>query len=254
MAEYIDSIKSASKKDKVLVALIILFFVSIFNTFAFELYSTIVAPLLLSYIISSKVTEYVFTIHRGTIPVFSKTAGVKYLKPVNRYYRFASPYKVNIFDLLKFTFFPFLFYMGMTVQRQNIYANLFFPIWFVLLTAVLIFDKSGLRYVDTNNQSIQRIGKWYGAKLKTILSIFVSFSFIANIFLLGNLAEAARFFLTVSLRIYPQIFVVSFVYVIFVLPENRRDFLLALTNKYGITRKTVEISLVEKPVYHPMQQ
>jgi hypothetical protein len=77
----------------------------------------------------------------------------------------------------------------------------------------------------------------------------VSFSFLVNIFLIGNIIDAAAFILRVSSKIYLQIFAVSLLYVIIVLPANRREFLKILTSKYGITQKTVEISLVERPIY-----
>jgi len=167
---------------------------------------------------------------------------------------------MRIVDFFYLSVYPMLLMISIYVQQSKLTSNsifsltpgslmgpVLFPIIFVLFTASIVLDKSGLRFVDERNQYIQRLGRWYNRIINNFLKLIVSINIITKMFLEQSIIVVLKQLLGLAIIFYPPILFVCLVYSVILLPTNLRNFNSILTRVYGIKKNAVRINL-EKEV------
>ncbi len=249
-----------SIRTKINFLALFLFIASSFNVISFQIFLLVFMPLYLSYYISYKIAIAALVIHRGGIPTPVKEENFIFLRPSNNYYRFSASSKMRIVDFFYLSVYPMLLMISIYVQQSKLTSNsifsltpgslmgpVLFPIIFVLFTASIVLDKSGLRFVDERNQYIQRLGRWYNRIINNFLKLIVSINIITKMFLEQSIIVVLKQLLGLAIIFYPPILFVCLVYSVILLPTNLRNFNSILTRVYGIKKNAVRINL-EKEV------
>jgi len=250
--------KKMSFRTKINLLALFLFFASSFNGISFQIFLLVFLPLYLSYYLSYKIATAALIIHRGGIPTPVKEENFIFLRSSTNYYRFNAYSKMKLVDFFYLSVYPMLLMISIYVQQSKLTSNsifsltpgslmgpVLFPLIFILFTASIILDKSGLRFVDEKNQYIQRLGGWYRKIVNSLLKFVVSINIITKMFLEQSIVVVLKQLLGLAIIFYPPILFVSVVYAVLILPSNLKNFNNILTRTYGIKKNVVKINLEE---------
>ncbi len=226
--------------------LFIFFAISLLFPIIAHSYVMFVLPLVFSYFFAPNLAEIVFWAHRG--PAFSKR-----LRSTRKYYRFIVS-DMSFLKILEYSLYPFLFFISILLQTgepsfgylfemQAFFTTLSFPFIFLVAAVIWLLDQSGLRYVDDKEQYIERLGNWFSQRFRGFASMFVVVSLVLSILEKGVSLITLQEILWVSVIIYIQVLISTFIFLKFALRRDLERFEEILSKKYKISAERREFSI-----------
>lgn len=248
--------------ERLIIFMLALFAVSLLHPTLMHLYLIIILPLVVSYLFTPYVADFVFNLHRKIITI--PKVRTRLIKPtsIEYYYRFRLQTGANLFQILVYSTYPFLFFVSIlfqTIPQPNVsyffgmasvFNMLVFSPIFVLSAVIWVLDWSGLRYVNARSQYIERLGVWFGSKFRGLTGIFAVASLIWRIAVTGDIFLTLYEVMQICVIFYIQILITTVFYFWFVLQRDLGKFEQILSRKYKIKPQRVEFDLKSTPFYH----